>query len=68
MPLTKLTPRNQLRAFYEDIDRMKSGEQMLHSIGQHVELLIKRMDALEASVIEAATAGETTEGKDGDTR
>lgn len=55
--MLKLTPQNQLQRFYEDVERMTAGRKMDFSIGQHVELLIKRMDALEAALVDQGERG-----------
>lgn len=51
MAFRKLTPANQLQRFYEDVERLNNGGRADFSIGQHLELLIKRMDAAEAKDI-----------------
>jgi hypothetical protein len=73
--MLRLTAKNQLRCLYEDRERVHRGRSPDFSIGQHLELLIRRVAALEASGIEArsdatpksgAAEGESPTGEAGD--
>jgi hypothetical protein len=52
----KLTRRNQRRLFDDDISRLRANKGMHYSLGQHISLLIDRMDALEAQGTETRRA------------
>jgi hypothetical protein len=44
--ITKLTAANQRILFDDDVRRFRAGKDTHYSIGQHISLLIDRMDAL----------------------
>lgn len=56
--MIKLTAKNQLRRFLEDADRVEQKRSPDFSIGAHIALLIRRVEALEAA------QGIVTEGGD----
>jgi len=51
--IVRLTAKNQRKLFDDDQRRLRAKQEMHYSIGQHLSLLIDRMDALEAQGIEA---------------
>lgn len=66
--IVKLTAKNQRQLFDDDMRRFRANLSLHYSIGQHVSLLIDRMDALEAAQGMSPGTAETGTGsgpKDG---
>lgn len=47
----KLTAANQRTRFLEDVERVRQERRPDFSIGEHLLLLMERMDALEAAAV-----------------
>jgi hypothetical protein len=60
--ISKLTPKDQGLRLAEDSMRVYQGYSPVFSVGQHLELLIQRVDALEAAQAIAARSDETQSG------
>ncbi len=65
--MLRLTPKNQAARLAEDAERVRAGRSPDFSVGQHIQLLIDRVETLEAALRDSDRSREASETGTGST-